>query len=451
MERYKKKEILAAIGALEKANESIGRTNNKATQVDVIDALSQCQETAILLGDYFETQGEEIISFVKILEDYCENLYQMSIVLPDYNQCRKLSKKIQKQLPQLHNGIKQKLPDDKKEIIFLPYKASMWDSLESVWRAADEDKSCDTFVVPIPYFDRNPDGTLGQMHYEGNEYPEYVPVTSWEEYSIAERKPDVIYFHNPYDDSNIITTVHPAFYARELKKYTNMLVYIPYFVCAGDTVQEHLCATPGTLYADKVIVQSEAVRKTYVEELHKFEHENKCKNAFGNIEQKVLALGSPKYDKLLNTRREDLNVPEEWKDMIRKADGTNKKVVLYNTSIASLLEKSDEVIIKIRNTIDVFRDMQDDVVLLWRPHPLMPATLQSMRPQLWNEYSAIVSLYKSEGWGIFDESSDSDRAIAISDGYYGDGGSLFALYEKTGKPMMVQNVKILDRLMNLGG
>jgi hypothetical protein len=446
MERYKKKEIMDAIGALEKANDSIGRSNNKASQADVIDALSQCQETAIFLGNYFETLGEEIISFVKILEDYCENLYQMSIVLSDGNQCRKLSKRIQKQLTQLHNGIKQELPDDKKEIIFLPYKASMWDSLESVWRAAAEDENCNAYVVPIPYFDRNLDGTLGQMHYEGNEYPEYVPVISWEEYSIAERKPDVIYIHNPYDDSNIITTVHPAFYASELKKYTNMLVYIPYFVCAGDRVQEHFCVTPGTLYADKVIVQSEAIRKIYVEELHKFERENNCKNTFGNIEKKVLALGSPKYDKVLNTRKCELDIPKEWLDVIRKQDGSMKKVVLYNTSIANILEHKEMILMKIEDVLSVFKESQEEVALLWRPHPLMQATLKSMRPQLWNQYSDIVMHYKSEGWGIFDDSSDMNRAITLSDAYYGDGGSMLALYQKTGKPILVQNVRIINKL-----
>ena len=445
MERYKKKEILDAIGVLEKANDSIGRTNNKA-KADVIEVLSQCQETAIFLGNYFETLGEEIIFFVRILEDYCENLYQMSLVLSDGNQCRKLSKRIQKQLTQLHNGIKHEFPDDKKEIIFLPYKASMWDSLESVWKAAAEDENCNAYVVPIPYFDRNPDGTLGQMHYEGNEYPEYVPVTSWEEYAIAERKPDAIYIHNPYDDSNIITTVHPSFYARELKKYTNMLVYIPYFVCAGDRVQEHFCVTPGTLYADKVIVQSETVRKIYVEELHKFESENNCKDAFGNIEKKVLALGSPKYDKVLYTKKSELNIPKEWLDVIHKHDGSMKKVVLYNTSIANMLEYNEMILMKIENALRIFKESQEEVALLWRPHPLMQATLQSMRPQLRNKYSDIVMHYKSEGWGIFDDSSDMNRAIALSDAYYGDEGSMLALYQKTGKPILVQNVRIINKL-----
>ena len=50
----------------------------------------------------------------------------------------------------------------------------MWDSLESVWRAADEDPECDAYVVPIPYFERNAQGELAAGHYEGNQFPEYV-------------------------------------------------------------------------------------------------------------------------------------------------------------------------------------------------------------------------------------------------------------------------------------
>lgn len=440
MEKYKKKEILNTIVTLEKANDNVGKKNNRTIQVEaVIDILSQCQETAIFLGDYFETFGEETLPFVEILEDYCENVYQMSIALSDDNQCRKLSKTIKKQLIQLYNGIRHEFPDDKTEIVFLPYKASMWDSLESVWKAADEDESCDAYVIPIPYFDKNPDGTFGQMHYEGNEYPDYVTITSWEEYLIEERRPDIVYIHNPYDASNLVTTVHPAFYAKELKQYTDMLVYIPYFVCAEDSIQEHLCVVPGTLFADRVIVQSEVVRKIYIEELHKFEKENNCKNVFGNIEQKVLALGSPKYDKLLDTRKHDLDIPKDWLDVISKQDGSVKKVVLYNTSIANILECSDAILIKIEEVLRIFRESQEEIALLWRPHPLISATLKSMRPELWEKYKEIVEEYKDGKWGIFDDTSDLNRAIALSDAYFGDSGSLLALYQETGRPILIQN------------
>ncbi len=38
----------------------------------------------------------------------------------------------------------------KLEVVFMPYKASMWDCLESVWLAARDDESCNAVVVPIP-------------------------------------------------------------------------------------------------------------------------------------------------------------------------------------------------------------------------------------------------------------------------------------------------------------
>lgn len=440
MERYKK-DTRKIIATLIRANEAIEKNIDQNLGMDLMDMLIQCQETAIILGTHLETLGESGRSAVQILEDYCENIYQLSIGSSDEYRHRKLVKKIRRQLARLDFEVRFSLPEDKKEIVFLPYKAAMWDSLESIWMAAAEDENCEAYVIPIPYFDRNPDGTFGAMHYEGKEYPEYVPVTDWETYRFEERSPDVIYIHNPYDQYNYVTSVHPAFYAKELKKYTENLVYVPYFVAVNDKVDSHLCVMPGILYADKVIVQSENVRKTYLEELHKFEDENNCKNSFGNIENKILALGSPKYDKALHTRRQDLNIPKEWQNIICRPDGTFKKIILYNTSIAALLEHSDRMLAKIADVISFFRRVQEDVALLWRPHPLIPATLQSLRPLLWKQYSGMADGYRREGWGIYDDTSNMDRALTLSDAYYGDGGSLLELYRQTGKPIMLQNVE----------
>ena len=42
--------------------------------------------------------------------------------------------------------------ENKWRAVFLPYKASMWTSLESIWKAANRDPNCDNYVVPIPYY-----------------------------------------------------------------------------------------------------------------------------------------------------------------------------------------------------------------------------------------------------------------------------------------------------------
>lgn len=84
------------------------------------------------------------------------------------------------------------------------------------------------------------------------------------------------------------------------------------------------------------------------------------------------------------------------------------------------------------------------MALLWRPHPLIRATIEAMRPELWKEYEEIVRDYQEGGWGIYDDTADVDRAIALCDGYYGDPSSLVELCMKVKKPVMIQDVKVLS-------
>lgn len=308
-------------------------------------------------------------------------------------------------------------------VVFLPYKASMWDSLESIWRAAAEDaEHCQAIVMPIPYADRNPDGSAAEWHYEIDAFPKDVPVVRFDAVDLAALHPDVIFIHNPYDDCNRVTSVAPQFYSRFLKDMTDNLVYVPYFV-SDKTVDPELCKAPGIVNADHVIVQDENIKEQY----------EKNYPAGKPPKGKFLALGSPKFDKVRSARREDYVLPPEWQRLVE-----GKKTVLYNTTIAGVLHFSDIFCAKLRQVFETFR-ARDDVVLWWRPHPLLAATLASMRPELHEAYQKLVREYRDEGWGIYDDTPDLHRAIACTDAYYGDGGSLLPLYEATGKAVMVQN------------
>lgn len=450
MERYKKKDMLQTVDMLIRANDAVTRTAASNPQ-GAGEALVQCQESAIVLGTYIDTLGKEYASLVGILEDYCENIYQMSENLADESLCRKISKKIQKQLTSLHNGIKYDMPEDRKEVVFLPYKASMWDSLESVWKAADADENTDAYVIPIPYFDKNPDGSFREEHYERDLYPEYVPITRYDEYDIEMRRPDVIYIHNPYDECNHVTSVHPYFYSKNLRNFTDKLVYIPYFILKeiepDDQTEidrmKHFCFMPGTIYADRVIVQSEKMRQIYINEYMKASKEMGLSGEHLDrefLEKKFLGLGSPKIDKVLNTKKEDLEIAEEWLRIIKKPDGSWKKIVFYNTSVSALLHYDEKMLRKMESVFGIFKENWDEVALLWRPHPLIQATIESMRPQLWEEYREIRDRYIEEGWGIYDDTADMDRAVVISDAYYGNASSVVQLFQMEGKFVMVQVV-----------
>ncbi len=451
MERFKKKDILSLINTMREANESVAKALPAAPE-KTTDVFAQCQDAAFRIGTYLETFGEQYRSMVAILEDYCENLYQMSLVTLDKTASRKLWKKIRKQLTQLENQIHWEMPEERKEVVFLPYKASMWDSLESVWKAADEEENTDAYVIPIPYFDKNPDGSFREEHYEGDLYPDYVPITRYEEYDFKNRRPDKIYIHNPYDNNNCVTSVHPFFYSKNLKNFTDKLIYIPYFVLEeinpdNEEVVEsikHFFITPGVFHADQVIVQSESMKKAYVKALTDFMKENSGKDTREYWEKKIQGTGSPKMDKVMDARKEDVTIPEEWLKIIEKPDGSWKKIIFYNTSVQALLNHNEKMNQKIQDVLRVFKENQEEVALLWRPHPLIEATIKSMRPKLWKEYKEIVDNYLEEGWGIYDDTTDVNRAIALSDGYYGDESSIVQLYQKLAKPMMIQNPDIRE-------
>ena len=448
----RKKQYDQAMGflkLLEQAHDELKKLMQRKDNRSNWSLLANCQEGAIELGNLIEeTEGEDCKT-IPFLEQYCEQVYCLYEKLTQGGNvdADKEYELLRQHLITIEVSMKHDIPI-RKEVVFLPYKASMWDSLESVWKAADEDPNCDVYVIPIPYYDKNLDGSFREMHYEGDQYPDYVPVTHYEQYDFENRKPDIIYIHNPYDEANFVTSVHPFFYAKNLKKFTEELVYIPYFILgeiSPDDEQavknmEHFCILPGVVYADKVIVQSEDMRRIYINVLSK---------AFGEEsrpmwEQKILGLGSPKIDKVLNTKKEDLEIPENWLKIIKKPDGSYKKVIFYNTGINALLDNDEKMLAKMNDVFKVFKENKDEITLLWRPHPLLQATISSMRPQLKNEYQKMIDEYKKERWGIYDDSADVDRAVILSDAYYGDSSSVVQLYQQTGKPVMIQNANVLS-------
>ena len=451
MSRSFRRQALTMVSLLDKANRTlkVSLTAKHMNIEGIQQLLSDCQETAITIGSELEMLYGEGTESVLKLEEYCESLYQMTLVVKNPEKRREILRDLTGQVKQIRRLISDQVPD-RLEIVFLPYKAAMWDSLESVWMAAAADENCDTYVVPIPYYDRNPDGTFGRYHYEGDELPDYVPVTHYENYDIQKRWPDIVFIHNPYDECNYVTSVDPRFYSAELKKRADKLVYIPYFILNEidpDDQQNvegmaHFCTVSGVFNADKVIVQSENMRKIYINVLTK-----ECgEETRTHWEKTILGSGSPKFDKVQRTKQEELEIPDSWIEIIQKPDGKWKKVILYNTSVSALLEHQEQMLKKMKSVFHVFSKNRKEIVLLWRPHPLIEATISSMRPKLWVEYRKIVEEYKANGWGIYDDSPELDRAIALCDAYYGDPSSLVQLCKETDIPVMLQNIDLIDIL-----
>ena len=432
MRKIQKRQTEDAIKLLSQAHIQIRNAIERKENIIAMQLLQQCQEAAIELGNMIEdTEGEDFTT-IHLVESYCE------IVYTSYEKLRqtqfinkdKIYKNLHKSLIQIENSVKNDIKVH-IEVVFLPYKAAMWDSLESVWIAANEDPDCDAYVIPIPYYDKNFHGEFKELHYEGSMYPDYVPITDYRTYDFEQRYPDMIFIHNPYDEYNYVTSVHPFFYSKNLKRFTDKLVYSPYFIHQNHYVAEHYCMSPGVIYAQKVILQSQKVKeqykKYYISAMKKVEND------------KFLALGSPKLDR----NYKEKIIPEEWNEFLYR-DGVRRKILFLNTHLVCLMQNYDEdFFLKITQIFDYFRQ-NPKVLLLWRPHPLSLATTDSMNPRVKNRYLDLVEKYKKEKFGIYDDSSDIHRAVEISDAYYGNKSSVIEMFLALGKPVMIMNLHVYE-------
>jgi hypothetical protein len=441
MRKQAKKQLCESMEYLIYTADTIGELLGRLGREQAMDILVQMQELVIHAGETIEASEENCAEIILKLENVCEIIYKLTTSLEDAKTRSNLLKELKAILAAANEEVQKNIPG-KLEILFLPYQVSMWDSLESVWMAARDRDDIDCYVVPIPFYDVLPDNSLGNIHYEGDLYPDYVPITSYLKYSIETRRPDVIFFHNPYDENNRVTRIPERYYSRNLKKYTDMLVYIPYFVSEEGGPAEYQCYTTGVLFADRVVVQKGSIYEKYCRVYTNVLKQNGLEGKLIPAEQKFLPLGSPKFDKVLNMKCELENLPEKWQKVILKPDGSRKKIILYNLSISPLLENREQTLKKIDNVFQFFRGTQDELVLLWRPHPLLIKTIESMVPWLRDAYMQRVRQFQEESWGIYDETPDPNLAMVLSDGYYGDMSSLVTTYRETGKPIMIQDVYI---------
>lgn len=328
-------------------------------------------------------------------------------------------------LSELIVSIEQITP--KHQIVFMPYKAAVWDSLESVYLAAKNDANCEVLLVPIPYYEMN--ASTGDKHlcYEGELFPKNEPVTKYSDYNLEEEHPEVIYIHNPYDQYNYVTNVLPEYYSENLKKHTDCLVYIPYYVTSGFFARDHRMLS---VYQnmDYMICQSKFFKKCA--ELDKLFYTSK-----------MLPLGSPKLDKVVHKCKDGYVVPEAWVPLL-----CGKKSVMLNTSLNCVLYNTQAYLEKLRYIFGEFHKMSD-VVLIWRPHPLLFSTLQSMRPEFYQEYVNLRTSFVEEQTGIYDDTIDIENTVAIVDAYIGEvASSVVNLFGAAGKPMFILNNAIRKEL-----
>lgn len=405
-----------------------------------LEVLQECQQLAIEMGTLIEQCKGEGHPTVHVLEAYCEVVYQLS-----FGSTADLLSQMKELLSNLKSSIQGSILD-RTEAVFIVYKVSQWEHIQSVWQAAMDDENCDVYVIPIPYYYKEYDGAFRDEHLEADMFPENVPVTKYDEFDFGLHYPEMIFTQNPYDEFNSVFSVHSFFYSTNLKQYTEKLIYIPPFVLeefGKDSYREYhnmqyYCTMPGVVNADKVIVQSENMKQLYVEKLTEFAGEDT------RIiwEENIVGLGSPKTDVTQGHNEGNESIPKEWLPLIEKPDGDRKKVILYYTGLSSFIQYGEQAIDKIRNTFHIFSESYEDIVMLWKPQPLIKTTLEQLDSNLYQKYCSLEKEFSENSCGILDISRNDESAVAICDAYYGDASPMVQICRNAGKPVMIQNVLI---------
>ena len=275
-----------------------------------LSKLATMQEEAITFGNAIEQKKGEGTKSVSLIEEYCEALFELyqriseQGVRADFSkvpalEVKALKKERKKLLTSLENLEVAVQKDFKKQVVFLPHSEKHFASLRPLVDALLEEEEVECKIIPIPYYDKCGDGRLKEIHYEGEDFPKGYEIVDYNCYDFSIELPDCIVINSPYDEFNPVWTVDSAFYSKELKKYSNKLIYIPWFVtdeidskCEEDgkafTNMEYYVTVPGLFHSDFTIVQSEGMKKAYLAKIKEFAGKDVAKK----MEKKISGAGS---------------------------------------------------------------------------------------------------------------------------------------------------------------
>lgn len=423
--------VYECLEELDRLNNILNEAVEAMQKKKIVSACGELQQFAIDLGTYMEAVKGEGYDIVGILEDYCEALYELGVA--DSNEM------ISKSLVCINGRYKEIVTKAKsrKEVLFLPFKGEYWAAFEEEYRMAVDDPDTDVYVVPIPYYYKDYLGRMHDMQYDPGKYPKDIKVVNYDEYDYALHHPDIIYIQNPYDEWNEVTSVPPFFYSDKLLRYTDKLVYIPWFKTydfTRDNVKEYknmryYCTVPGVIKADEVILPSETIRETYIEKLCDFAGE----------ETREL------WEKKLTVENAG-DSGDRMDEEISDSDNASEKTLLYYPDFSDILYYGQQAIDKLKSVINMVKDAEDPWRCIIFKGRLIDKLLKDTDQELYEEYTRTL---RDAGNGalleiVNEDEADFDELALRCSAFYGDRGHIAHVFNNAGKPVKIQSYETLQ-------
>ncbi|MBR6228823.1 MAG: LicD family protein [Eubacterium sp.] len=275
--------LLSMAGVLSDAHRDLSASENREFAADL---LMQCQQLAIDVGGEVERRAVDSSGIIEVLEAYCDDIYKT------HERARSgIGSSFGRILSDAENSTLQGYEDrlraladrntaEKKEVLFLSLSAKDMERVSGLREKYCSEPDVHVSVVALPYKDKDAMGLIpdGEWSVDTEGYPDEVELTPFDQYDLEAMHPDVVVYQTPYDEFCDGYTIHPYFYSKNVRKYCDELVFAMSYelmeIVEADFRSRYTLGTficnPGVIYADRMLVLTEKMKRVCEEILWKW-------------------------------------------------------------------------------------------------------------------------------------------------------------------------------------
>ena len=400
----------------------------------MLNILAQCQDIVIDLGNYIEQmKGEHHPSAKKcvvVLEAYCEKLFHVYNALSGGAENKNLCEELKQAFVQMKQTVEKEIIH-KKLVAFLPDDPKRWKEMQKMYDHYKQQENTEVCVIPLPLFTKDPYGEITAQKEENDrndkreEYPDHLNVIPWTAIQMQFYEFAAIVIQNPYDGENPYLTIPPAYYAKRLQQYTNCLIYMmPQGV--NDFTEDDITdvyglkyslTMPGAMYADKILIESSAMKELFADHLTAFAGEDTRAVWNEKIEPVCAFLGV-----------------ENCQETPENRNG-QKKTLLYCIGENEFFENTAAALDKVKERLEVMAQYPDRLKVAVCLYPYDIAMWEIISAAEKGEVIQVLKKYCHSKHIEFLETAD----IHMDDmtAYYGSPSPLICRFVEQHKPAMV--------------
>lgn len=407
------------LASIENLHEQISAFLEKKENDQAVILLEECQELAITVGTSIEEEQGEGTPTVKLLESYCELVYDIHEKLLKKSNINIFQER--KRLKKLYLAIKNSYYNDScrhKEILFIPVHASDWKYMIPLYEEYSGAQNTDVHVMPAIFYEREDDGSMIKEQTDFGLFPEKLPLVKPNDIDFGKFHPDAIIIQNPFDEFESGFTVHSYFYSKSLYKYTEKLIYCHSFdidnIDKDDQKAlknaERFVVAPGVLLADEIYVPNENMKEVYL-------------NILSSLPQ--------------NNQREWDSKIKVMPVSVKRKETLNgiKPFLIFHITDGDYISYQ-EVFKKLKYAIRIFNDAKEKLNIVWVEEKTTAENIKTQLPDCYEEYIAIKKDFEAQKIGSIICVDEAVKLIAEAAGYYGSAGYLMNLCIRAKIPVM---------------